>query len=209
MIYLDGSGVLKNTPNIENSGYMITPNKHEYVEVYGIAWGADTGCFTQPHTFSMSRYIDWLTDRKYAQDSCLFATAPDVVGDAVATLEISREPLQEIRGLGYKSALVAQDGLEKLSIPWDTFDCLFIGGTTDWKLSEPAYALTTEAKRRGKWAHMGRVNSFRRIVAASISGYDSVDGTFLAYGPDLNIIRLKSWLDKLNKQPSLLRRTYE
>ena len=129
-----------------------------------------------------------------------YATAPDVVGDAVATLEISREPLQEIRGLGYKSASVAQDGLEKLSIPWDTFDCLFIGGTTDWKLSEPAYALTTEAKRRGKWAHMGRVNSFRRIVAASISGYDSVDGTFLAYGLDLNIIRLKSWLDKLNKQ---------
>jgi hypothetical protein len=209
VIYLNGSAVLMDTPNIENSGYMITPNRHEYVEVYGIAWGADTGCFTQPHTFSMSRYIDWLTDRKYAQDSCLFATAPDVVGDAVATLEISREPLQEIRGLGYKSALVAQDGLEKLSIPWDTFDCLFIGGTTDWKLSEPAYALTTEAKRRGKWAHMGRVNSFRRIVAASISGYDSVDGTFLAYGPDLNIIRLKSWLDKLNKQPSLIRRTYE
>lgn len=209
MIYLNGSAVLMDTLNIENSGYMITPNRHEYVEVYGIAWGADTGCFTQPHTFSMSRYIDWLTDRKYAQDSCLFATAPDVVGDAVATLEISREPLQEIRGLGYKSALVAQDGLENLDVPWDTFDCLFIGGTTEWKLSEHAYALTEEAKRRGKWAHMGRVNSFRRIMAATISGYDSVDGTFLAYGPDLNIIRLKSWLDKLNKQPSLLRRTYE
>jgi len=111
--------------------------------------------------------------------------------------------------LGYKSALVAQDGLENLDVPWDTFDCLFIGGTTDWKLSEPAYALTTEAKRRGKWAHMGRVNSFRRIVAASISSYDSVDGTLLTYGPDINIIKLKSWLDKLNKQPSLLRRTYE
>ena len=208
MIYLSGA-VHKDIPNIGNSGYMLTPNIPNKVDLSSVAWGADTGCFTQPHTFSMSRYIDWLPDRKYAQDSCLFATAPDVVGDAVATLEISREPLQEIRGLGYKSALVAQDGLENLDVPWDTFDCLFIGGTTDWKLSEPAYALTTEAKRRGKWAHMGRVNSFRRIVAASISSYDSVDGTLLTYGPDINIIKLKSWLDKLNKQPSLLRRTYE
>ena len=202
MIYLSGK-LHKDIPNIGNSGYMLTPNIPNKVDLSSIAWGADTGGFTQPHTFSMSRYIDWLTDRKYAQDSCLFATAPDVVGDAVATLEISREPLQEIRGLGYKSALVAQDGLENLDVPWDTFDCLFIGGTTEWKLSEHAYALTEEAKRRGKWAHMGRVNSFRRIVAATISGYDSVDGTFLAYGPDKNIVRLTHWLNKLQSQPSL------
>ena len=202
MIYLSGK-LHKDIPNIGNSGYMLTPNIPNKVALSSVAWGAATGCFTQPHTFSMSRYIDWLTDRKYAQDSCLFATAPDVVGDAVATLEISKEPLQEIRGLGYKSALVAQDGLENLDVPWDTFDCLFIGGTTEWKLSEHAYALTEEAKRRGKWAHMGRVYSFRRIVAATISGYDSVDGTFLAYGPDKNIVRLTHWLNKLQSQPSL------
>ena len=202
MIYLSGK-LHKDIPNIGNSGYMLTPNIPNKVDLSSIAWGADTGCFTQPHTFSMSRYIDWLTDRKYAQDSCLFATAPDVVGDAVATLEISKEPLQEIRGLGYKSALVAQDGLENLDVPWDTFDCLFIGGTTEWKLSEHAYALTEEAKRRGKWAHMGRVNSFRSIVAATISGFDSVDATFLAYGPDKNIVRLTHWLNKLQSQPNL------
>ena len=49
----------------------------------------------------------------------------------------------------YLAALVAQDGLECCVIPWDAFDVLFVGGTTQWKLSDPAYVLVREAK--GSW----------------------------------------------------------
>ena len=42
---------------------------------------------------------------------------------------------------------------------------------------------------------MGRVNSLRRLRLAAADGYDSVDGTFLAFGPDVNLPRLRAWLE--------------
>lgn len=84
-------------------------------------------------------------------------------------------------------------------MPWHTFDVLFIGGSTEWKLGPGARALVAEAKRRGKWVHMGRVNSGRRWSYAEHIGCDSVDGTFLAFGPDLNMRRLRGWTE----QPAL------
>lgn len=165
------------------------------------SWAADTGCFVNPAKFRLPAYLGWLAT--YPATDCLFATAPDVVGDAVATLATSLPVLRLIRDLGYPAALVAQDGLESLPVPWDDFDCLFVGGTTAWKLSEAAYALVAEAKARGKWAHMGRCNSLRRLRAAMIGGYDSADGTFLAFGPDTNLPRVRQWLDALRDQPPL------
>lgn len=171
----------------------------------GRVWGADNGCFAQPDKFDPVGFLGWLVKYRYAADRCLFATAPDVMGDAKATLAKSKPYLPILRALGYKAALVAQDGIERLTVPWDDFDCLFVGGTTAWKLSEQAYAFVTEAKQRGKWTHMGRVNSLRRLSAAKIGGYDSADGTFLAFGPDVNTPRVRQWMDVLRMQPPLFK----
>lgn len=122
-------------------------------------------------------------------------------GDAAATLERSLPLLPKIRALGFKAALVAQDGLEELEVPWDEFDVLFVGGTTDWKLGAGATGLAAEAKRRGKHAHLGRVNSRKRLMHAKLSipgGYDSVDGTYLVFGPRKNLPSLLRWLDEVN-----------
>lgn len=54
--------------------------------------------------------------------------------------------------------------------------------------------LVAAAKRRGKHVHMGRVNSRRRWSYAEHIGCDSVDGTFLAFGPDANLPRLTGWI---------------
>jgi hypothetical protein len=76
---------------------------------------------------------------------------------------------------------MAQDGLERLerwmSMAWPRIDALFIGGSTDWKLGPAARTLVREAKRRGLWVHMGRVNSLKRIAYAAEIGCDSIDGT--------------------------------
>ncbi|MCG5464151.1 hypothetical protein MED01_002316 [Micromonospora sp. MED01] len=64
----------------------------------------------------------------------------------------------------------------------------------EWKVSAMAAAITAEAKRRGKWVHMGRVNSDKRIRRAREMGVDSGDGTYIAKGPDINLIRLLGWL---------------
>ena len=61
----------------------------------------------------------------------------------------------------------------------------------------------TEAKRRGKHVHMGRVNSKTRYRYAEAIGCDSVDGTYLAFGPDENLPKLLSWVDSIQNQTAI------
>lgn len=201
MIYLSGGNV--GSPDLvgPDLGLMLTPMMGNRPEMGRSLWAADTGCFGQPDKHDDEAYLTWLAQRDTHADRCLFATAPDVVGDAEATLARSLPMLPEIRALGYRAALVAQDGLERMDVPWNEFDCLFIGGTTIWKLSEAAYALAREADERGKWTHMGRVNSWRRLKAAAVSGYDSADGTYIKFGPDLLLPRVQAWVKTLRREP--------
>ena len=180
-------------------GKMVVPlSRSARASVVGVPWGIDNGCFTQGERFNLDGYLRWLD--KLPRSGCLFATAPDVVGDAEATLARSRNVLPVIRDLGYPAALVAQDGLEALDVPWETFDALFIGGTTEWKLSEAAYELIAEAKAQRKHVHCGRVNSWPRFRAMALAGCDSADGTMLAFAPDANLPRLREWIGRLSQQ---------
>lgn len=171
--------------------YIDTP-KQGNVRPPGVIWSADNGCFGKGYPGDEA-WFAWLEKNAHDAPTCLFATAPDVVGDAVATLTRSLPWLAKIRDLGYPAAFVAQDGLQDLEVPWDEFDVLFIGGSTEWKLGRHARALIRDAKARGKWVHMGRVNSAQRYRYAEHIGCDSVDGTYLTFGPDVNLPTLLSW----------------
>jgi hypothetical protein len=104
---------------------------------------------------------------------------------------------------GLPVALVAQDGLENLHIPWCSFDALFLGGSTAWKLGPAARDLTRQAKGRRKHVHMGRVNSLDRLRYAAAIGCDSADGTYVAHGPDVNLPKLLRWLDDVNSHEAM------
>lgn len=201
MIYLSGAVRPELVGKRRDLGFILTPQMGNKPDLSAMAWGADNGCFAHPERFDGDKYLAWLAARPAA--TCLFATAPDVVGDAAKTLERSLPFLPRIRALGYPAALCAQDGLEDLEVPWDAFDVLFIGGSTAWKLSAAAADLVAQAKARGKWVHMGRVNSERRLRYAEAIGCDSADGTFLAFGPKINLPRLEGWLDRLLQAPRL------
>lgn len=170
--------------------------------VDGAAWCADNGCFTDK--WDEAQWWQWLVDNAPRASSCVFAVAPDVVADAAATIARSTPWLPKIRALGYPAAFVAQDGQETLPVPWDAFDVLFIGGSTEWKLGAHARSLVAEAKRRGKWVHMGRVNSERRLRYADAIGCDSADGTYIAFGPDQNLPKLLAWTRGIAEQEALL-----
>jgi len=201
MIYLSGvirDDLVGHRPDL---AVIISPYKCRTVDLLRTRWGADNGRFAAPERFVLDEYLAWLAARAHAAPTCLFATAPDVVGDAVATWDMSALVLESIRAIGLPAALVAQDGMESMNVEWDAFDVLFIGGTTAWKLSHHAKVLTRQAKAYGKWVHMGRVNSLLRLQTAAMWGCDSADGTFLAFGPDKNIPRLLGWLDALHAAP--------
>lgn len=139
----------------------------------GMPWAADNDGF---NGFKPEPYMVMLDKLKH-QQGCRFVTAPDVVGDAEATLAYLNEWEGVLRAHGLPVALAGQDGLENLTVPWHRIDALFVGGTTDWKLGVEAADIVREAKVRGKWVHMGRVNTEKRLRYAMELGCDSVDGS--------------------------------
>lgn len=166
-------------------------------------WAADNACFAHAGAFDLDRYLAWLDRFDGIKDRCMFATAPDVVADWPATLARSLPVLPILRAKGWPAAIVLQDGATPETVPWDEVDAVFIGGSTGWKTSHAAELCCREARRRGKWVHMGRVNTLRRLEAAKQMGCDSVDGTFLAFGPNVNLPKLLRWLDKVERQACL------
>src|SRR3989440_8937473 len=153
-------------------GHIATPASGHRLQA-GVHWCADSGAFTGAYPGD-DKYLAWLSARTAHVARCAFAAAPDVVADGAATLARSLPMLERIRALGYPAALVAQDGLEDLAVPWASFDVLFLGGTTDWKLGPAAADLTAQARDRGVPVHLGRVNSLRRLRYAARIGCRSV-----------------------------------
>lgn len=110
-------------------GVIVTPKQGNELPA-GAWWCADNGCFGKGYPGDQG-YLDFLASMSGRQDTCWFATAPDVPGDARGSLERSRPFFAPIRELGYMVAFCAQNGLEDVpddEIPWDEFDWLFLGG---------------------------------------------------------------------------------
>lgn len=182
-------------------GQIVTPATRNRL-VPGVEWCGDNSAFAGKYPGD-DAFLAWLAPLTPARDRCRFVAASDVVGDAAATLAKSAPMMPRIRAAGFPVALVAQNGLEDLSVPWGDFDALFLGGDTPWKLGYAAARLAAHARTLGKWVHMGRVNSWTRVEYARYIGCHSVDGTYLAFGPDINSPKLLAWIRRLEMQPTL------
>lgn len=202
MIYL--SGCLPSNPEIQkllvenDIGLMLTPLSQRHTRGMGLEWlwAADNACFA--NKWDENIWIKWL--KSFSQpEKALFATVPDVVANHEKTLERWEQYNQTVSSLGFKAAFVLQDGATIETTPWDTMGCLFIGGSTKFKLSETARQHCQEAKSRSLWVHMGRVNSLKRMLLAKEWGVDSTDGTYLAFGPDKNTPKLISMVQRTKK----------
>lgn len=201
MIYLSGAvGAAFDHPSV---GFMFNPRMGNRVPARRW-WAADNGCFPAG-LFEYERWKRWL-ERELALhgEHCLFVVVPDMPFDADATIERWAEWREQAAMLGRPLAFVTQDGMGVEDVPWGEADAVFVGGSTEWKTGHESGAIATEAKRRGRWVHMGRVNSLRRLQAAASMGCDSVDGTFLKYAPDTNWPRLLRWLDQHESQPPMV-----
>ena len=164
-------------PKTHREGYLGRAGLYKWVAI-------DNGRFTEAgrRLFCPEEYTRMIREGlELAGDNLLFATAPDVPFDWHAPLKLSRPWLGRIRGFGAAAALVAQEGMTPETIPWDEFDCLFIGGRDDFKEGPLVRDACREARRRGKWVHMGRVNGLRRLRIAMDFAVDSVDGTYLLH----------------------------
>lgn len=182
-------------------GHLLTPNTGNSVQsmlATGLLWGVDNGAFSG---FDPVAFRSCLA-RVRCQPRLLWIVCPDRVGSARETALLFAEWRTEVAAAG-PVAYVIQDGSEDFPPPWDDFSCLFIGGTTKFKLSRCAADLTHEAKQRGKWVHMGRVNSKRRFEIAARFGCDSIDGSSASMFGDTLIPKYLRWLKAIDHQPPL------
>lgn len=184
-------------------GVLLTPYSQRKLPSPQWTWAADNGCFGK--TWERATWHNWLQNRQ-ADPAPLFATVPDVVADHAGTIARWREYAPLVTSMGYRTAFVLQDGATTTNIPLADFDALFIGGSTKFKLSQEARTIVRHCKQHGKWVHMGRVNSKRRIQIAYEWGCDSVDGTYLAFSPDANTPRLVKMVTA-GTQPTLFNNT--
>jgi hypothetical protein len=145
----------------------------------GRLWACDNGAFGDG--FNERIFFHFLLRHIRYLARCLFVAVPDVYANAPATLDRFRWYAWRIKALGFPVAYVAQDGAECYPLPRS--DWLFIGGSTDWKLSPAARRCILQAKRAGRRVHVGRVNSLYRIGLFEAFMVDSVDGTYPKHNP--------------------------
>lgn len=139
---------------------------------YGLSgkpYGLDNGCFAR---FERSAWERLLEEAEEARP--IFICAPDIVGDARRTLELFEHFERRLNGL--PRALVLQDGIGNHPIPWDKIAAIFVGGSDAFKISKEAINAAKTAKILGKWVHVGRVNTSRR-VRNWLGLADSIDGS--------------------------------
>lgn len=132
----------------------------------------DNGAFSG---LNIKAFQSLLAREKHRQSQCIFVAVPDVVGSARRTLELFEHWRHHLTG--WPLALVAQDGQQDMPIPWDQINAVFIGGSTEFKLSKHAEQIVRAAKALGKWVHAGRVNTPGRFEYFKKMGADSIDGT--------------------------------
>lgn len=166
-----------------NVGRLLSPR--QFSRAYdtaarGMPWAADNDCFQGLDPVAYRRMLAAI----YGLPGCKFVVAPDVVADWRATRERFEEWCADLSACWQPVAYVAQDGQPAAEVPWQRFDCLFVGGSTEYKCSDEAYDLVRMAQRRGLWTHMGRVNTARRMTLAKSWGCDSIDGTSVSMFTD-------------------------
>lgn len=205
------------THHFERLGVLLTPmngNSVQSVINLGLPWAVDNSAYSGFNPARFLRLLERITSRG---GKPLWVCCPDVVGNAKATFEMFhgrvpkhsggepetihswRERIKD--GFRLPVAYVLQDGQEAFEPP--EADAYFIGGTDAWKLSRHSAMCAAWAKGRGKWLHMGRVNSRRRMVAAIDMGCDSVDGGSASRWPDTHMPKLLAWLKQLSEEQTI------
>lgn len=156
-------------------GQLLTPLTRYRLRDPSRPWAIDNGGFKD---LDIPGLKSLLNREEHHRENCLFVAAPDIVGSAQRTLELFDLFAPQLDG--WNVALVCQDGQEHLPIPWDRIAAVFIGGSTNWKLSVHVERIIKTAKLFGKHVHAGRVNDPVRFQHFEDLGVDTCDGSGLA-----------------------------
>jgi hypothetical protein len=154
----------------------------------GCKWMLDNGAFTKNYVFK--KWVWFLTRMIPYRINCIGVVVPDEPYNAFATIRKFHQFRAVPEALGYKIAFTSQDGMTVDMVPWSLFDTLFVGGSDFHKRGYEAQLIGQEARRRGKWVHIGRVSSGSAIIKHWLWA-DSFDGTTFCFDGGTNPVEKK------------------
>lgn len=173
IILIDSCRVAEIKPELSpyDVGEFITPlTSHRY---QGHKFAIDNGSFSN---FRSSRFLNLVKRQRPYRSKCLFVTVPDKVGSHDETVKLFNLYAPTLST--WPRAFVLQDGCNKISsVPWDKIIAIFVGGSTEYKLSLLVEEIIQYAKSIGKWVHVGRVNTPKRFKNFLSQNVDSIDGS--------------------------------
>ena len=161
-------------------GYMISPLNVINIFSEGKQFGVDNDCYSGK--FNKDKFLKLMDKIMPYKNKCLFVNPPDVVGNYEKTTESYCQWYREIKDRGLPISYILQDGF-RMKLPELKPDCLFVGGSTEFKLSQIVLRYL-QVVGSGYWVHIGRVNSFKRIMHFRFV-MDSFDGTDVAMYPNV------------------------
>lgn len=154
-------------------GQLLTPLTR--YTVWDGPFAVDNGAFS---SFDAKRFAALLDRNSEHISRCLWVAMPDVPFAGRRTLECFHRWADRLEM--WPLALVLQEGIEDLDIPWDRLAAVFIGGADAFKTSKAAADCIKAANILGKRTHCGRVNTPARWRAMEEMGVETCDGTGLS-----------------------------
>lgn len=140
-----------------------------------LPYALDNGAFpafTKGVTWDQPAWRRLLTWSAMSGQRPLWVLVPDVVADRARTIENWHRFAPDVMAYRYRPAFALQDGMTFDDVP--DGDCvLFLGGGTEWKEA----SIGPWCRRFPGRVHVGRVNTWRRLMACYEAGAISVDGT--------------------------------
>ncbi len=175
--YASRTGTRRNLDALRGAGWKLLVSARGVLRSEGFDYALDNGAWTahqRGEEFDVAAFERAL--ELLGQDA-EWVVAPDIVGGGLRSLRMSESWIPRLEWCRV-TLLAVQDGIH----PGDVRAMLgpelgiFVGGTTEWKLSTLA-AWGELARERSCHLHVARVNTARRIHLCHDAGAHSFDGS--------------------------------
>lgn len=177
--YGGGTGSPKQIAQLAEAGFgmMLGPTTPKST---ALRYALDNGafpCWLKKRPWDEAAFMKLLdTVEKYERKPD-FGCCPDIVAGGLKSLEFSLAWMERLPSC-YPWYLAVQDGMTEADVSpaLPRFAGLFVGGSTDWKMSSSPIWVRL-AHQNGKPVHIGRVNTVARaLTVGKLYGADSFDG---------------------------------
>lgn len=174
--YASRTGTRRNLAALRDAGWRLMVSARGVLRTEGFAFSLDNGAWTahqrgEPFdTPAFERALGLLGS------TADFVVLPDIVCGGAASLTLSMRWLPRVLEVARLALLPVQDGMrsEEIAPLLSERVGIFVGGSDAWKEQT---AELWGSIGRGRWVHVGRVNTARRISICAHAGATSFDGS--------------------------------